>query len=46
MENQLLYWTQKRTEILERTTTPKFLYKEFLGNPKSKGDKIKDTRKI
>ena len=46
MENQF-YWTQKRSEILEQTTTSKFLYKkEFLGKPKNKGDKIKDTRKI
>ena len=46
MENQF-YWTQKRSEILEQTTTSKFLYKkEFLGKPKNKGDKIKDSKGI
>ena len=45
MENQF-YWTQERTEILEQTTTSKFLYKkEFLGKPKNKGDKIKTLEK-
>ena len=46
MENQF-YWTRERSEILEQATTSKFLYKkEFLEEPKNKGDKIKDTRKI
>lgn len=36
----------RKREILEQATTSKFLYWRFLGEPKNKGDKIKDTRKM